>query len=561
VLITDVSAPRRRLRPALAGLFVALVLCTPALAGAQRLFGAGEDAQVLKRGELRWSLGGRWNAFDEQLDAGGQRVPINGKWTSADAGTEFFGGLIPTQGGLRAALGDSSARVSLGTTRLRSEYHHEVVPFNFELGLSKRLTIAVSIPLVLSYVSAAFDINRVDPTPANIGLNPGFGAGNANGAVALTVQTQANAAVTALQAAFPSCFTGAPGAGCASTIALARNTTALGNGVAGVYGTAGRFAPVLGSNLDNALNARFIAINSALRTALGIPVGGTDPITARPTAAAVRMAVGDFNKLLLDRTYGVQSDTLTVLERTALGDAEVSARYQWLNTFDGAARDSGRVNPSGLRLRSTAGLTVRLGTAARPYIGKPLDLGAGDGATGIEVRSTTDLIAGDHFWASVTGRYTKMLGDQVDRRIPLSSAEAIVPISRKATIQRQLGDYAELEVTPRWMFNDYFAVSADYYLYLRKGTTFSGGAITITDPFSGGPLTLDPSVLNTSRQVAQRLGFGLAYSTVAAAARGKTRIPLDVRWQRIMTVGGENTPFSFQDRLELRVITSLFGRK
>ena len=560
MLISDVPAPRRRLRPALAGLWLALVLCTPAAAGAQRLFGAGDDAQVLKRGELRWSLGGRWSAFDEQLDARGQRTPINGRFTSADAGTEYFGGLVPTQGGIRAALGDSSARVSLGTTRLRSEYHHEVVPFNFELGLSRRLTIGVSIPLVLSYVSAAFDINRLDPTPANLGLNPGFGT-NAIGASALSVQTQAIAAVNALQAAFPACFTSTPGAGCTPTIVLARNTTALGAGVAGVYGSTGRFAPVAGSALDNALTARFSAINTQLRAALGIPAGGTDPITARPVAAAARMAVGDFNTLLLSSPYGVRSDTLTVLERTALGDAEVSARYQWLNTFEGATIDSGRANPAGLRLRSVAGLTVRLGTAARPYSGKPLDLGAGDGATGIELRSTTDLVVGDHFWASVTGRYTRMLADQVDRRIPLSSAEAIVPISRKASIQRQLGDYAELEVTPRWMFNDYFAVSADYYLYLRKATLFTGGIITITDPYSGAPLNLDPSVLNVAHQVAQRVGFGLAYSTVAAAGRRQTRIPLDIRWQRIMTVGGENTPFAFQDRLELRVITSLFGRK
>ncbi len=560
MLIHDASAPRFRLRLVLAGVLLILAAVTPVLAGAQRLFGAGEDAQVLKRGELRWALGGRWNAWDEQLDGSGQRGPINARFTSADAGTEYFGGLVPTQGGIRSALGDSSARVSLGATRLRSEYHHEVVPFTFELGLSRRLTIGVSLPLVLSYVSAAFDINRLNPSPANIGLNPGFGS-TLIGGLAASVQTQANAAVTALQAAYPSCFAPVPAGGCTSTVALAGNTTALGSGVARVYGTTGRFAPVAGSNLDAALTARFNAINAQLRTALGIPVGGSDPITARPTAAAVRMAVADFNTVLLTSPYGVQSDTLTVLERTALGDVDLSARYQWLNTIDGAKRDSGRANPSGLQLRSVFGITARLGTAARAYTGKPLDLGAGDGATGVELRSTTDLIAGDHFWASITGRYTKMMSGDVDQRIPLSAAEAIVPISRRATVQRQLGDYAELEVTPRWMFNDYFAVSADYFLYLRKGTRYSGAPITITDPYSGGPLTLDPSVLNTPHQLAQRVGFGLAYSTVAAAARGKTGIPLDIRWQRVMTVGGENTPFSFQDRLELRVITTLFGKK
>ncbi len=559
--IRDAVPFRPPCRTARAGLLALLLgLVVPSAADAQRIFGAGDDAQVLRRGELRWGFGARWGAWDEQLDASGNRTPIFSRFTQPSAGSAFFGGLVPTEGGLRAALGDSSTRVSIGATRLRSELHQTAIPFTFEFGLTRRLTLTATVPLVLSYAGAVFDINRVDPTTANVGLNPGFGS-NAIGGQATAVQTQANAAVTALQAAFPACFGPSPGGGCAGTIALARNTAALGSGVARVYGTAGRFAPFAASPLHTALQARFSNINGQLRAALGLAPGATDPITARPIPAVTRMALGDFNTVLYGGGYGVQSDTLTVLERTAMGDAEASLRFQWLNTLDGAPRDSGRANPKGLHLRSTAGLAFKLGNAAKPYLGKPLDVGAGDGAMGVEVRSSTDVVWGDHFWASITGRYTHLLAQDVDRRIPLSADEAIIPISRTATIRRQLGAYADLEITPRWMFNDAFGISADYQLLLRRSTTFSGGPITITDPYSGSPLTLDPSVLGTPRQIAHRVGFGVAYSTVAAAARGKTGIPLDVRWQRIMTVGGENTPFLFQDRIELRVITSLFGRK
>ena len=135
-----------------------------------------------------------------------------------------------------------------------------------------------------------------------------------------------------------------------------------------------------------------------------------------------------------------------------------------------------------------------------------------------------------------------------------------MPSYRRQRLSRQLGDYAELEVTPRWMFNDYFAVSADYFLYLRRATTFGGGPITVSDPYSGLPVTLDPAVLGVPHEIAQRAGIGIAYSTVAAHGRGTTRLPLDIRWQRIITLGGENTPYAFQDRLELRIITSLFGK-
>ncbi|MBI3791595.1 MAG: hypothetical protein HY275_12055, partial [Gemmatimonadetes bacterium] len=434
------------------------------------------------------------------------------------------------------------------------------VPLTFEYGVTRKVTLTLSIPLVLSYVGAAYDINRLDPSPANIAFNPGFNT-PAVAANATTVQQQAAAAVQALQAAYPSCFGASPGGACASTIALAQNTTALGAGVLAVFGATGRFAPVAGSPLHTALLARFTALNAQLRTALGVPVGGADPITARPAAAPVRMGLQDFNTLLLTSPYGVNGDTLTVLERSALGDVQLGARWQWLNTVEGAERDTGRANPSGLRLRSVAGIVAHLPTAAKPYLGQLLDVGVDNAATGIELRSTTDIIAGDHFWTSVTGRYTHMLAGTVDRRIPLSAAEALVPAYRRASVTRQVGDWAELEVSPRWMFNDYFAVSGDYQLFLQRATTFRGGPITVTDPFSGSPQVLDPSVLDQPHQLAHRAGFGIAYSTVAAAARGKTRIPLDIRWQRIMTVAGESTPFVMQDRLEVRVITSLFGHK
>ncbi|MBI3790520.1 MAG: hypothetical protein HY275_06550, partial [Gemmatimonadetes bacterium] len=110
MLTPDAVAPRRVSlvrHVALAGVLASL-LAAPA--GAQRIFGAGTDADILARGELRWSFGARWNTWDEQLDARGTRVPINGKWTSADAGAEYYGPLALTETGLRTALGDPTAR-------------------------------------------------------------------------------------------------------------------------------------------------------------------------------------------------------------------------------------------------------------------------------------------------------------------------------------------------------------------------------------------------------------------------------------------------------------------
>ena len=425
-----------------------------------------------------------------------------------------------------------------------------------EAGLTSRLTVGVNVPVVFSFASAVADLNRTSPSPANVALNPGRTSAAA-AAAAARVLSQANAAVSSLQGSYPACFGPSPPPSCSATINLASSVAALGSGVSLGYGATGRFAPMAGGSLHTQLLARFATLNTALRSALGL---ATDPITARPTPAPVRMGLNDLNTMLLTPAFGISADTLTSLERTALGDVELSARYLWANTLAPAPPDSAKRAPGGVRWRSVAGVTVRLPTDPPPYLGQLLDPGAGDAATAIELRSTTDLAAGAHFWASITGRYGSLLADKVRRRVPVAGAEIFPLASQAYDVDRKLGDYAELEVTPRWMFSDYFAVSADYVLFLRRGDRYSmfyGPAI----PAVGGFPFPDATLLNTGHQTAQRAGFGLTYSSLAARDRGKTGFPFEVRYQRLQTIAGEGTPFTTLDRLEFRLYTNMFGRR
>ena len=178
----------------------------------------------------------------------------------------------------------------------------------------------------------------------------------------------------------------------------------------------------------------------------------------------------------------------------------------------------------------------------------------------IEARSTTDVAVGNSFWMSLTGRYGSLLADKVRRRVPVTAGEIFPLASQVVEVERKLGDYAEIEVTPRWMFGDYFAVSADYQAFLRRGDRYSVAPAAIAAggfPVVAGP---DATLLNTSHQSAQRAGFGLTYSTLAARARGKTGFPFEVRYQRLQVIAGEGTPFTTEDRLEFRVLTRLFGK-
>ena len=542
-------------------LIVLLALALPAASTlqAQRLFGAGEDAFVLPRRELRWTLGGRWTVHDELLSDAGKRVPLGTSFTTAlgVASTSWLG---VTQLALRDALGDPSATVSAGDLRLREALHRTSMPLTIEAGVTSRLTIGISVPVVFTYASAVADLNRNNPSSANVALNPGR-TNTAAAAAAATVLSQATAAVTALQSAYPACFGASPAPSCAPTIALSGNVAWLGSGVSLGYGATGRFAPIAGGTLHTQLLSRFAALNTALRAALGV---GSDPLTARPTAAPVRMGLNDLNAMLMTPAFGIDADTLTSLERTALGDVELSARYLLGSTLAPVSRDSAASIPVGLRWRAVAGVTVRLPMAARRYLGQLLDPGAGDGAPVLELRSTADIAAGRHFWASITGRYGSVFADREMRRVPVGVGEIFPQSGRILDVSRQLGDYAELEATPRWMFNDYFAVSAVYLLFMRRGDRYAmsrSGAVAAICCGLPAPAAPDATLLNTSHQTAHRVGIGLTYSSLVARDRGTSGFPFEVRYQRLQTVAGEGTPFTSEDRLEFRLYTGLFGRR
>ena len=526
----------------------------------QRLSGAGDDAIVLRRGELRWSIGGDWRVHDEVLDGAGNRHALGDWLTIPSFGAAAYQGLGLPQSSLQSMLGDPTATVSLGSVRLREELHQTYLPIAFEYGVTRRLTVGVVLPIAWTYAGAALDINRTLPTPANLAINPGL-ATVAAASAAATVKTQALAAVAQLQAAYPACFGAAPGPGCTPTITLAAVTAALGNGVATVYGATGKFAPIAGSPLQTQVLARFTSINAQLRTALGTPAGSPDPIVARPVAAPVPMGLGDLNKMLFDPAFGLSTDTLTVLERNAGGDIEVSAKYLWLDGLGDASThgdSAARFDAHGVNLRSSAGVIVRVGTAARPYPGQFLDPGAGDGSTAIALRSTTDIVVGTSFWASVSATYATVLADRVKRRLPASGSDVLPMLLGTYEVDRRMGDWATLEITPRWVFSDYFGVSGYYQFFVRRGDRYTG-ASTVVANAGGGTFTFDPAALNTSHQLAHRVGLGFTYSTVAAHRKGKTGLALDITYQRVQVVSGENTPFMMQDRIAMRFYTPILG--
>ena len=208
-----------------------------------------------------------------------------------------------------------------------------------------------------------------------------------------------------------------------------------------------------------------------------------------------------------------------------MGDIEVGAKLILLDTFG-----SGAVSPSlrgagALRL-AVAGI-YRLPTGQLDLPWEFTDVGTGDRQADIEVRGFVDAALGSRLWTSAVLRYGIQRPDRLVRRIPDRVGDPFPEIAREHEVSRDLGDFVELEVAPRYVPNDAFALSV-LYRYRSKGKDTYAGAFDVTST-DGTPLSLDASVLGIgTAQTEQLLGLALTLSTVRGYALRQAMWPLEV---------------------------------
>ena len=89
--------------------------------------------------------------WENRFDADGTLERIDVDFTSDSAGADFFPSLAPVQLAVRNIIGDSMYRTNAGafTTVLDSDVRR--FPFNFQYGLTDRITLTASIPLLMDY--------------------------------------------------------------------------------------------------------------------------------------------------------------------------------------------------------------------------------------------------------------------------------------------------------------------------------------------------------------------------------------------------------------------------
>jgi hypothetical protein len=145
------------------------------------------------------------------------------------------------------------------------------------------------------------------------------------------------------------------------------------------------------------------------------------------------------------------------------------------------------------------------------------------------------------WWASIIARYGVQLADRIAVRVPAASDDPFPLAERQVDLNRDLGDYMELEVSPRFTPTEAFSFSGSYRMRSKGADRYALGGVAL--PSEGGTVApADIAVLERfSAQREQRIGLAMTYSTLRGYADGRAPWPVDVSLVHTQVIGGNGS--------------------
>ncbi len=536
----------------------AFLIAAPSSLAAQRVVGAGlgDDAWTLPAGIARIGLSTRFAFGDDLFDRNGTRLPLGAPYGRArvDAATLPFLATIESE--VRAASGEPDFRVNLGAIRADIRRQVQTIPLELSVGLTNRLMLRVSAPLVATEHQTSWTL---DPTDATVGINPGLLSEASRGRNTAFLSAIASSA-DALDLLATDCLgdpegddrCGAVLAELSAVRALTASTRSLAEIVQRTYGgeeTAGApFVPLT----ESFTNDRILAAIDALRVRYDALAVLSFDSALGPVGAGAPATIDDLFALLTDSTGGAYAlGPWGRRYQQGIGDVDVGL---WFRVYDGLRGSpwSRLDSPPRRALRQTVGVTFRVGTGNPGDPDDPLLLATGDGQHDIEVTSATDLLWSERFVSSVILRYTKQLADEQVVRFDDPLLSPYLPLSRRALAERRLGDRIAIDVAPRVILNDYFAAGVRYRFVAQSDAEWTERV------GAEGATPLSAQVPGIRYHEA---GLGVTWSSIAAWQRGRTRIPIEISYDRAIGIAGAGNAFAGQsDRISVTVYGRLWGR-
>lgn len=501
------------------------------------------DARVLPRGtfELRQMIS--WTRYDALFGTSGggsNPVPLGSAFSDSTLGVASLPALAPTQTAI-ASLAAQPFELNVGLLTTSADSRIATVPFVAEYGLTNRLTIGFMVPLVETRTSVLSRLNPLGSAGANVGINPArFGGVAAQQNAVLVGQfSQADAALRSLAA---SCASGSSDPRCAYLVAnaaaaqaLDQNASTFASGLQSLYGTATGggmyFVPLAGSAAQSAIAARITTFAQQYQQFLG----ASNPLVGGAPAAAAGMAA---NQQLQDSLIvGNGRDTVGTAARTSIGDIEIAAAFQVLNTFTGDTNSA----HGGLAYRVTFDAAYRIATGEPPAANRLFDIGTGYGQPGVRVGAATDVRFSGRLSLTGVGAYTMQLGSVATARTA-NPGDALLPLTQPLQGSYSAGNELALHLVPRARLIGFWNLEAQYQMRRVGADRYTGFASGATAP-------------GLSAATEQDVGFGFSYSTASSNGRNSGRLPVEMSFTHLETIAASGGPIpkSFRDQIALRV--------
>ena len=512
-----------------------IALATTLCLGAGALLAGPLQAQTefavpVARGTLRLDVTPFWLSYDHWYGLGvpgyadGAPVPINLDYQAESLGVASLPFLRPLQSNIQAATGLGGFSLDLGHTTTVMNASVRTIPIGLEYGLTNRLSIGVTVPIVRSRVDVNFAVDTATGKRSNVAF--------ADTAAVSPFRLQVDAAVAALQQQATS--------GPAGLRAQAQATLLQLQGFQFLAHAA--LLPLSGVEAGDSVTSRLAGAEAAYSAlASQYPAGTLPPLTATlalPDSATTR---DDLERFFSDSGLPLAGDTMGTMVRTGIGDITAHATWQFAE---------------GKRYRGQVILTTRLPTGGTPYANSFLDLGTGTHQLAFEGAVASDFIVGRAFLVHAVGRLGGARADDLAQRVTPPDLP-VAPLAQLATVHRAPGAWFGIDVAPTWMLDDAFSVRLTYSYFAQAKTHY-----TYVNPADSARVGLSAAVLDQdTEQRMSRIGGAVTFNTVNRWLAGTASLPytLTVSFENAVSGRGGRVPQASMFRIQLRMFLRLFG--
>ncbi len=248
-------------------------------------------------------------------------------------------------------------------------------------------------------------------------------------------------------------------------------------------------------------------------------------------------------------TGTMEADSLQGRDRGwTIEGLELGLRIGLLDTF----RPESDTTGGGLELRTTVGGAVRLprGPAgAAPYVTPAsfLDIPVSEGQTDVELALYQDLALGP-VRLHARGRYGRQMADELELRVHRPDRLFPDPAT-SVTVERDLGDYVQVHVSPRLSVNRALSLGAEYTFWRKEADRYAlAGSPGPEAPGDASPLAVE------TRERRHRLGVGIHYRAAGdSTAEDDRPVELSFLFQTPVAGSGGQTPVSRLTTFRIRV--------